>query len=567
MPGQTIRFAAVSGGRGSIAWSVNHIPGGNPSVGAIDANGNYTAPAVRTSMNVIVGAALAAAPDRDYATATLSVIVPGQVTPTANPQVASYSIYLPAPGSASIRFGTTVPGDLTTWSQQTPTAYGGMVQIYVAGMRADTEYHMHAQVKLQNGASLQDADHTFTSGARPSTAVVYPFTAPGQTPQSGIEMFDTLFPRKGSQAFATDLQGNVIWTYRYKSGSNVDTIQPIKLLPNGHFLLVISSSPSLPLSVTANPPAGTIDVVREIDLAGNTIRELTLAKLAQSLAAQGYAFDLRALHHDVLELPNGHLILLASLAKAFNNLPGHPGSTEVIGDLLVDVDENFKPTWVWNTFDHLDVNRQPFAFPDWTHGNALAYSRDDGNLLFSIRSQHWILKIAYQNGHGSGKILWRLGPGGDFKLVNGTDPTDWFYGQHNPTFFTSNTTGVFQLGVMDNGNARQFPAGVTCGSAGALPCLYSTAKVLKIDETAKTATIVLNYSPNPRVYSHFCGSVGLLADGHVEVDFCALDIGSMIQELDVSGGAPRVVWQATTTGSYQYRTERLPSLYPGVQDP
>ncbi len=56
-----------------------------------------------------------------------------------------------------------------------------------------------------------------------------------------------------------------------------------------------------------------------------------------------------------------------------------------------------------------------------------------------------------------------FGEGGDFSLVGGTDPTDWEYAQHGPAFFSANTTGVFSLGVMDNGDDRIFPTGVTCG--------------------------------------------------------------------------------------------------------
>ena len=563
-PGQIIKFAASATGGGSIAWSVNNILGGNASVGIIDANGNYTAPTLRVSTNVTVTAALSASSATNFATAVLAVITPGQLTPTPNPQVVSYSIYLPAPGDATIQFGPDLTEPLATWSQPTPSPYGGMVQIFVAGMRANTQYHMHAAVKLDNGVAFQDIDHTFTAGTPPATAPVQVTTSSGIAPQSGIELFDTLVPSEPAEAFATDLQGNVLWTYSYQ-GSKIDAVQPIKLLPNGNFLVLISFASSAPTSIVSNPPAGTIDVVREVDLAGNTIRELTLAKLGQSLASQGYNFTLKGFHHDVLELPNGHLILLANLTEPFNNLVGYPGTTEVLGDLLVDVDENFNPTWVWNTFDHLDVNRHPLLFPDWTHANALLYSADDQNLLLSLRHQNWIAKIDYRNGQGSGNILWKLGPGGDFTLLGGTDPTDWFYAQHGPTYFTPNTTTVFQLGIMDNGNDRQFPAGVVCGSTGAPPCHYSTAPVVQVDEVAMTATLLSNYTPPASFYSFFGGNMTLLPNGHVQVDFCATVGGSIIQELDQSGGTTQLVWQATTPNTNQYRALRLPSLYPGVQ--
>lgn len=203
---------------------------------------------------------------------------------------------------------------------------------------------------------------------------------------------------------------------------------------------------------------------------------MTINALNQSLAAQGYNITLQTFSHDVLALPNGHKVLLTTTVRPFTNLPGYPGVTQVLGDVLIDVDQNYNPDWVWNTFDHLDVNRHPYKFPDWTHGNALLYSADDHNLLFSMRHQNWIIKIDYQDATGSGNILWYLGEGGSFKLVGGTDPTDWFYAQHGTNYFSPNTTGVFKLGMMDNGDDRQFPVGVTCGSAGAPrvfipPCL------------------------------------------------------------------------------------------------
>ena len=76
-----------------------------------------------------------------------------------------------------------------------------------------------------------------------------------------------------------------------------------------------------------------------------------------------------------------------------------------------------------------------------------------------MRHQNWIIKIEYLDGQGSGNVMWRLGEGGDFKLVGGTDPTDWFYAQHGMSYFTPNTTGVFRIGLMDNGNDRIFPTG------------------------------------------------------------------------------------------------------------
>ncbi len=563
-PGQKQVFQAAAPSGESLQWSVNGIVGGNSQVGTIDSTGNFTAPAsVQYGTNAVISAADANAPTTNYATAVAAIIAPGIVTQTSNPQVATYSIYLPAPGTVSIQFGPDTTYGLNTWQQSSPSPYGGEVSIFVAGMRAQTLYHMRANVTLDNGSSFTDIDRTFTAGTPPGTAPLTITVPSGQTPQSGIEMFETAIPHESAQAFATDLQGNVIWTYTYTKGTDQDIVQPIKLLPNGHFIVLISYASSAVLNGTTIQ-SGTIDAVREIDLAGNTIREITLSQLSAALAAKGYNFNLGSFHHDVLALPNGHWILLASHYKSFTNLPGYPGTTSVLGDVIVDVDQSGQPVWVWNTFDHLDINRHPYLFPDWTHGNALLYSSDDHNLLFSMRHQNWIIKIDYEDGAGSGNILWKLGEGGDFTLQNGTDPTDWFYSQHGPAFFSANTTGVFQLGVMDNGDDRPTPDGGICGTTNE-PACYSTASVYQINEANRTATLVTHYNPSPSLYSYFGGDVRPMQNGDLEADFCALSGGSQVQELNLNGSTPQLVWQANTKGSLQYRAVRLPSLYPGVQ--
>src|SRR5262249_49879149 len=153
------------------------------------------------------------------------------------------------------------------------------------------------------------------------------------------------------------------------------------------------------------------DQVREVDLAGNTIFALPRVQLQTSLNAVGLSNPpLTSLHHDILKLANGHYILLANIART--DIPWQPSVT---GHVIVDWDpKKGAAVWTWNAFDHLDVARAPQGADDWTHGNALVYSPDDGNLLFSMRNQNWIIKINYADGAGDGSVLWRLGADGDF---------------------------------------------------------------------------------------------------------------------------------------------------------
>jgi len=126
-----------------------------------------------------------------------------------------------------------------------------------------------------------------------------------------------------------------------------------------------------------------------------------------------------------------------------------------------------------------------------------------------------------------------------------------------------NTSGVFSLGVMDNGDDRIFPSGVTCGSAG-VPCLYTTIPVWQIDESAKTATLTFDQKLPTNLYSSFGGNVDQLANGNVEYDLCNVQGGSDVFEV-TNEGAPQTVWNMRVTGTNVYRGFRIPSLYPGVQ--
>jgi hypothetical protein len=269
-------------------------------------------------------------------------------------------------------------------------------------------------------------------------------------------------------------------------------------------------------------------------------------------------------------LANGHWLLLATASVPLSGttmpaLTNAPAAT-VLGDVIVDLDANMKPVWVWSTFNHLDPNRHPFGVTDWTHGNAIVYSKDDGNLLVSLRHQNWVLKVRYMDGVGDGAVLWRLGAGGDFALQGGNDPADWMYAQHLPAFFSTNTSGVFSLGVMDNGNNRVLPDGAVCGVAGAPGC-YTTIPVWRVDEKARTAAFTFRQVLPGSEYSFFGGNMQQLANGHVEYDLCGVGLAppsSQVFEVTQDASA-QTVWSMQVTGTYLYRASRMGSMYPGVQ--
>jgi arylsulfate sulfotransferase len=493
-----------------------------------------------------------------------------QVGKTDNPQVALYTLNLPKSGEVTIEFGKDTNYGLNTWTVAS-SDNGGAVSIFVAGMLANTTYHMRADIDYSDGTSAMDTDHTFATGALPTgmSPVMAVTTTPGLTPQPGIEMINGT-SGNALGLFATDLNGNVIWTYNFPDQQPGESVQGAKLLPNGDILLAVGPTSSIPL--TQAIAAGTPTAVREINLATDIVKQVTITGLNSSLAAAGYSnLTLQTFHHDVTPLANGHWLVLANTLKQVT-LSGASAPTTVLGDVIIDLDTKLNPVWVWNEFDHLDVNRHPYMFPDWTHTNAVVYSPDDGNLIVSMRHQNWVVKVDYNNGAGQGDILWRLGPGGDFTLEDSsgdadTNPADWFYAQHYPSFFSPNTSGVFSLGLMDNGDDRAFSDGTNCAVQGNALC-YSTVPVLQLDENAKTAKFQFHQVLSPSLYNNFGGNTDQLDNGNVEYDLCgeptAQTTSTQIFEV-TNQSTPQTVWNMQLTGTNAYRALRMPSLYPGVQ--
>lgn len=549
----------------TVTWSVNGTAGGNSTVGTIDANGNYTAPAVTTNATAMV-TATSTADTTKSASASVSIVANGLVTSTNNVQVASYTITPPATANVSIQFGPDTTYGLNTWQQPSATG-GGPVTILVAGMKMNTEYHMRANVVFADGTKFDDIDHTFTTGTVPAANLpgITVNTTAGAKPQGGVELLDLLGVNEASMnGVVTDLQGNVIWTFNpvVPPGGG---FSPLKMLPNGHFIVGISSQPD-----------GLLSSIEEFDLAGNVIWSLTGDQLNTKLAAAtctGCNIDVVGMHHDLAVLPNGHIIVI--VAKKINEpaLADEPASL-VTGDLLVDLDQNRNPVWIWNSFDHLDLNHHPLGYPDWTHTNSVVYSPDDKDLIISMRNQDWVMKIDYNDGAGTGNVLWRLGYQGDFTLMNGSDPADWFYGQHDANVITPNSSGVFSLTLFDDGNSRVLntnnDASSVCGLLTAPPCT-SHAPIYQIDETAKTAKLTFLDDAAPE-FALFGGSSRVLTNGDVEFDICGLttngtqSLNNQSHIIEVTQTSPpQPVWDMRLTGNYAYRAFRIPSLYPGVQ--
>lgn len=488
-------------------------------------------------------------------------------TATSNPLVALLSA--PSCPAGSLMRGVFLPeGDtsvkVTHWKRCQPPA---SMNFHIAGMPADSTTLINYQILTGTTLTLGPTTLSFNSG--PLTFTPPPVTtlvSPDPLDPFGMVLHDYL---GGAPPIASDLKGNVLWYYPALGGPD----QPTALLTRpllGTMLVIVNGINS------SNPAVTNLQILREIDLAGNTLRETNATLVAKQLAARGvlHAGEVfGSFHHDAIRLPNGNTILLGSVEKIFP--PGTQGSTDplgvdIIGDVVVVLDTNWQVIWGWNSFDHLDVNRAAVlgevchpgeaACPsllltgqtstgsanDWLHSNSIYYIPSSGDLLLSIRHQDWVVKIDYKKGLGTGSVLWRLGLGGDFTM-NSTDPYPWFSHQHDAAY---EGLGIGFLTVFDNGNTRAAASpGTTQNSRGQL---------LRIDEANMQVSLQMNADLG--VYGFALGSAQLLPNGNAH-----FQVGITSPSLNVYSIGVRpdgtINYEIQSGPPPSYRSWRMRSLY------
>ncbi len=476
------------------------------------------------------------------------------VAATANPLVALFSAPSCAAGSTMrVHFqeSGSKPATTTNWvachSSNTMT-------FEIGGMYPSSTYRMYAQTKtsgkITNGPGL-----SFTTGALPSNISFPKFrvNVPASDTTDPVILHNLVQLGGGTHYpdVATDLSGNILWYYFSSNAADLLT----RPLPNGQILTVQAG-------LAWNPASPEGQMLRQVDLAGNIVRETNAGIIQQQLLTKG-ATDggpcnvlpspppigsacLGSFHHDAIEFTAGgkqYTAVIADIEKIFP--PGTQGDTsglpvDIVGDMIVVLDSNWQVVWYFDTFQHdsgapqLEINRPavlgetcingqtgcppifllgPGVAPkanDWLHANSVYYWPQNGDLVWSSRHQDWVMKVDYNNGAGTGNILWRMGPDGDFTFNNiYSDPWPWFSHQHDVGI---ENLGAGPMTMFDNGNTRVSPPPLGLGgNCGPSDC-NSRGMAVTFDESLMQVTPVM--SVDLGVYGSAMGSAQLLADGN-----------------------------------------------------
>ncbi len=495
-----------------------------------------------------------------------SRIVNGQpsVNATKHPLVAFYSA--PACPVGSMMYIAFKSATTVQHTNMRPCSGNKSMNFYIAGMLPSTVYKMHHAVvtgaNTTNGPQVQ-----FKTGTIPSSLTFPPVTLlvpPAQqtsTSQSTLLMDDLSIDSSNSGTYyfptATDLNGNVIWYYN--ALGNIQQRASYYLRPvDGGTIMLIAADPKSPLVRG--------QIWREIDLGGSVVRETNVTQVTAQMNAAGL-LGIIDFDHDAIRLPNGHTLILCTQEKIFPaGTQGYTSPVDLLGNAIVDLDQNLQLAWSWSAFDHLDINRAPilgelcapnttgcppmtlapFAV-DWLHGNSLNFSPSTGDVVISLRDQDWLAKIDYANGTGSGAVLWTMGIGGSFS-INSTNPYPWFTHQHDAEYELGGTS---ILSLYDNGNTRvvQNP-GIIENSRG---------MVLNVDEVNMVVTPIL--SQDLGVYSGAVGSAQRLDNGNYffTSGIINLNPGEGAQHSEFTlGGTETYLLQ---TNDLAYRGYRMQSLY------
>ncbi|MBT8263748.1 MAG: aryl-sulfate sulfotransferase, partial [Muriicola sp.] len=192
----------------------------------------------------------------------------------------------------------------------------------------------------------------------------------------GMHACDSHFANKGtfnSGPMMFDDQGKVRWYMDLSFAGKM--VSPFQRLKDGTLLMV------------------TRNTIYEFDMLGKPLKETSINS--------NYG-----MHHDVVELPNGNLLICVGKKNNFITLEGKFVVSDSDYIILFDRKKS-KIVREWDVAKLLDVSRNDLNFfrpGDWLHMNGLAFDERDNSIIVSGKNQG-LVKISWNN-----TLQWILAP-------------------------------------------------------------------------------------------------------------------------------------------------------------
>lgn len=241
--------------------------------------------------------------------------------------------------------------------------------------------------------------------------------------------------------------------------------------------------------------------------------------------------------HEIKFRKNGNVLLIGHDSKTFDLsqiVDGGHRNASVVVNVIQELDRTRNVVFEWKAYEKYKftdvgpgVNLRDPAFVH-THLNSIDFDLDS-NLVISSRNLEEVTKIDGR----SGEIIWRLGgKNNQFTFLN---DSIGFSAQHSATILPNGNLLLF-----DNGNFH-------------VPH-FSRAVEYKLDQSARTATVVWSYRNNPDIASIFWGNAQRLKNGNTFISWGKSEVAAT--EVDSKG--EKVFEMKLPADVYSYRIFRFP---------
>ncbi len=414
--------------------------------------------------------------------------------------------------STNVTAALRIDDGVRSWRQPWPSAASQRHRVAAIGLKPDRKHTIRVELNAPEAGQTQLSEPLeFTTPPLPdSFPPLKVELANPEKMEPGLTMFaaniwrDSISVLDYGYIVIVDELGEVVWFCRTD-----DRIADMRILDNGHILY----------------QHGNYRYAYEIDIMGRDIHRWIGTNLTIAPDKESIRVDIDTTHHDLLQMPDGDLLTLATELQDFDSFPtsefdseAAPAPAKVVCDAVVKFDkETGEIQERFHLRDVLDEQRIGYISlggfwkdkydyligekaRDWSHANSLLYLPEENAIIVSFRHLDCIYKIDWK----TKEVKWILGnpdgwhPRFEKLLLKPKQDFDWFYHQHSPQLTPQGT-----LLLYDNGNYRARPF----HEATMAPDNRSRVLELKIDEAAMTFETVYEYNggdSNPFYCPFYC---------------------------------------------------------------